>query len=700
MSGYLYPYTPYPTAGNLQSAGQAFLGGFSTGQEIEGRAQEMDARNQLQKLRQAQEERERQTFPLRMQLAEQQMKFAAQNQPVTLEGLRLRNQALQASLNAAAQQRAAAAEYARFIANGSSFTAPGTPAVPSAPITQSPGLAAPATPAPAPVAPQYSPYGGDTVTPGPQSNLDFGVQRFGDRDFNRRFSGMQLASAGINDGTGLPTGMTPEMLEPDYQQYPQTGFPTGQGGPSPTAPGALPAAMLPPEQRAGAVAPAPAAPQLPMSTLPADINRELAEQAGNYELDRNLARITAGQDQESARSRLIQNAMQDVRALINAGYEPQQAIQETLSNTDYGGRINAADLNLFVPPGQPIATPPVAGTRGTRGTAASAPGTQFSPFGETAPGLAGAIPASPDFTVAPTGGPAGLRPQGAETPEQISARLQRQLTSGSDLTLPGLSVFDPFTAGVESRLLDNTSARLDLQERQLADMRRQAAILARSGPAGMTQAMQMMQAVREREVELLQQRQNLGVSRANLNGRANISEFNNGNFAPLADDIFRSSNGSLRLQPTQDGKFNVLDRNNNVIATRTRDDILTVGRRLYDENYKKAIEDNRTRIASRREALFKTTLDAFEQSLKDQSQAGREISVERAKADFNRQSRNTELEMRVTTNGEIVVVHKYDPTKPIRAYKVQPGVDPRTGRPTGRNELVPVSVAPEAVFTQ
>jgi hypothetical protein len=293
-----------------------------------------------------------------------------------------------------------------------------------------------------------------------------------------------------------------------------------------------------------------------------------------------------------------------------------------------------------------------------------------------------------------------LRPQGAETPVQISARLQRQLTSGSDLTLPGLSVFDPFTAGVETRVLDNTSARLDLQERQLVDMRRQAAILARSGPAGMQQAMQMMQAVRVAEVELLQQRQNLSLSRANLNGRTNISEFNNGNFAPLADDIFRSSNGSLRLQPTQDGKFNVLDRDDKVIATRTRDDILTVGRRLYDDNYKKAIEDNRTRIASRREALFKATLDAFEQSIKDQSQAGREISVERAKADFKRVNDSTELDMRVTPTGEIVVVHKNDPSKPLRVYKMQEAVDPRTGRRTGRNELVPVSIAPETGFTQ
>lgn len=670
MSGYLYPYTPYPTAGNLQTSGQAFLGGFGAGQELESRAQEMDARNQLQKLRQMEEERQRQAFPLRMQQAEQQLKFAAQTQPLTLEGLRLRNQQVQSSLAAIAQQRAAAAEYARFLAGGSSFTAPtpsATPAAPGAPITQSPGLVAPAAPAPA--APQFSPYGGDVVAPGPQSSLDLGVQRFGDRDFDRRFSGVQLASAGTNDVTGLPTGMTPEMLEPDYQQYPQTGFPTEQEGPSPTVPGALPAAMLPPEQRAGAAAPvvAPTAPP----ALPSPTGRlPLVRPESAFPTSTNIPRVM-----DAAVAELSANPALQTPAMIQ-----QYASQ-------YGVDPNALAQRLGVTlPAQAAARP--------------ATTTEPAPFGETVPGLAGAIPTSPDFTVAPTEGPAGLRPQGAETPLQIQERLQRQLTSGSDLTLPGLSVFDPYTAAVENRVLDNTAARLDLRERQLADMRRQATILARSGPAGMAQAMQIMQVVRTTEVELLQERQNLGLSRANLNGRANISEFNNGNFAPLADDIFRSSNGSLRLQPTQDGKFNVLDRDNNVIATRTKEDVLTVGRRLYDENYKKAIEENRTRIASRRDALFKATLDAFEQSLKDQSAAGRDISVERAKADFKRQIESTELDMKVTPNGEIIVVHKNDPTKPLRAYRVQEAVDPRTGRRTGRNELVPVTIAPEAVFTQ
>lgn len=670
MSGYLYPYAPYPTAGNLQTSGQAFLGGFGAGQELESRAQEMDARGQLQKLRQVEEERQRQAFPLRMQQAEQQLKFAAQTQPLTLEGLRLRNQQVQSNLAAIAQQRAAAAEFARLLASGAPTAAPpsAAPTAPVAsgvPITQSPGLVAPAAPAPA--APQFSPYGGDVVAPGPQSSLDLGVQRFGDRDFDRRFSGVQLASAGINDVTGLPTGMTPEMLEPDYQQYPQTGFPMGQEGPSPTAPGALPAAMLPPEQRAGAAAPAAAPPAPP--ALPSPTGR--------------LPLVRPDIIPSPSSPRLMDAAVAELSA--SPSLQTPDVVQRVAGQ--YGVDPNALAQRLGV-------TLPAQATTPTTTT------TEFAPFGETVPGLAGAVPTSPDFTVAPTEGPAGLRPQGAETPQQIQERLQRQLTSSSDLTLPGLSVFDPYTAGVEARELDNASARLDLQERQVADMRRQAAILARSGPAGMTQAMQMMQAIRVAEVELLQRRQNLGVSRANLNGRANISEFNNGNFAPLADDIFRSSNGSLRLQPTQDGKFNVLDRDNNVIATRTREDILTVGRRLYDENYKKAIEDNRTRIASRREALFKATLDAFEQSLKEQAQAGREISVERAKADFNRQNRNTELDMRVTPGGEVIVVHKYDPTKPLRAYKVQEAVDPRTGRRTGRNELVPVAIAPEAVFTQ
>jgi hypothetical protein len=279
MSGYLYPYTPYPTAGNLQSSGQAFLGGFGAGQEIESRAQEMDAKNQLQKLRQVEEERQRQAFPLRMQQAEQQLKFAAQNQPLTLEKLRMSNQLTQAQidqLRTAISERAALGASLRGMTLAPLAVEGTTPNVAPRP----PGVTVPgATPGYIPMDVPAAPGSG------PQASLDLGVQRFGDRDFNRRFSGVQVASGGVNDATGLPAGVTPEMLEPDYQRYPQTGFPGVQEGPSPTAPEALPAGLRPPTAPAAA-APGPVATDpytdpfyanIPVGTVPRPTPRPLSE---------------------------------------------------------------------------------------------------------------------------------------------------------------------------------------------------------------------------------------------------------------------------------------------------------------------------------------------------------------------------------------------------------------------------------------
>lgn len=627
MSGYLYPYTPYPTAGNLQTSGQAFLGGFSTGQEIEGRAQEMDARNQLQKLRQAQEERERQTFPLRIQRAEQEMKIAAQNQPVTLEGLRLRNQALQASLNAAAQQRAAAAELARIYGSPGSgmpemppAAAPQPTAPPSvAPPAQGyPGLLAPYRPnAPAPAAPQYSPYGGDVVTPGPQSNIDFEFQRFGDRDFNRRFSGMRLASAGINDATGLPTGMTPEMLEPDYQQYPQTGFPTGQEGPSPTAPGALPAAMLSPEQRTGAAAPAPVATDpytdpfyanIPVGTVPRPEVRPLSE------------------------SPFV------VRAFVERSRMLREAEREA--------------------------------------AAAAAPNTQFSPFGESVPGFAGAIPATPDYTVASTEGAVGLRPQGAPTQRQASADLAGRLDTLTREAPDSLSPMDPYRVGVESRAQDNEARNIDVARRRLDATRREAALLARSGN---TQgAMTLMANVRNAEVELETRSSALALQRANLNGRINTSEFAAGNFGPMANDIFQASGGRLRLQPVEGtDNFNLIGPDGQVRGTRTRQELISDGRSLYDTNYQNQIKAIRERRVARSDDIFKATVSALEQDLKDTSAATRDIAVKTAEEQAKAQYRGSDIRVTADQQNGLIIFQDSKGIAPTRILKVVPARDIR-----------------------
>jgi hypothetical protein len=205
MSGSLYQYTPYPVAGQPQEAGAAFRSGFVGSQEIERNAQALQEAEQLMKLRQLQSERSAaaeartaQLFPVQLSAAEQTLKRNAQMTPLELEGLRLRNALTSTSIG----ERAGAAAATRGIVfptlpSGQPAPAPRTPGV----AVPDPGLMAPevVNPSPAPAA----------SVPGPQSSApDWLNQQFGER----RFPGVQVASAGVGDWNGLPAGVTPEMI--------------------------------------------------------------------------------------------------------------------------------------------------------------------------------------------------------------------------------------------------------------------------------------------------------------------------------------------------------------------------------------------------------------------------------------------------------------------------------------------------------
>lgn len=203
MSGSLYQYTPYPVAGQPQEAGAAFRSGFVGSQEIERNAQALQEAEQLMKLRQLQSERSAaaeartaQLFPVQLSAAEQTLKRNAQMTPLELEGLRLRNALTSTSIG----ERAGAAAATRgivFPTVPSGQPAPRTPGV----AVPDPGLMAPevVNPSPAPAA----------SVPGPQSSApDWLNQQFGER----RFPGVQVASAGVGDWNGLPAGVTPEMI--------------------------------------------------------------------------------------------------------------------------------------------------------------------------------------------------------------------------------------------------------------------------------------------------------------------------------------------------------------------------------------------------------------------------------------------------------------------------------------------------------
>ena len=208
MSGSLYHYTPYPVAGQPQEAGAAFRSGFVGSQEIERNAQALQEAEQLMKLRQLQSERSAaaeartaQLFPVQLSAAEQTLKRNAQMTPLELEGLRLRNALTSTSIGERAEVGRALREFGSVFP---SYTPSGAP-TPNVPGVRPPGTT-PGFLAPEAVSPPAAPAAN---TPGPQSSApDWLNQQFGER----RFSGVQVASGGVSDSTGLPTGVTPEMI--------------------------------------------------------------------------------------------------------------------------------------------------------------------------------------------------------------------------------------------------------------------------------------------------------------------------------------------------------------------------------------------------------------------------------------------------------------------------------------------------------
>jgi hypothetical protein len=217
MSGSLYQYTPYPVAGQPQEAGAAFRSGFVGSQEIERNAQALQEAEQLMKLRQLQSERSAaaeartaQMFPLQFTASQLAVKQAARTAPFEVERAGLTNKQLEAqiaSLRSQIAERTATGQAStRFIDNIPTYTPSGAPA-PTTPGVRVPG-ATPGLLAPEAVIPT-APAAPTTNVPGPQSSApDWLNQQFGER----RFSGVQVASGGVSDSTGLPSGVTPEMI--------------------------------------------------------------------------------------------------------------------------------------------------------------------------------------------------------------------------------------------------------------------------------------------------------------------------------------------------------------------------------------------------------------------------------------------------------------------------------------------------------
>lgn len=226
MSGSLYGYSPWQAP--RETPGQAMSSGFREAQEIDSRALRMDELRQMARMRELQEgraaageARTAQRFPIDLQTAEQALQAARQTygfneqaNPYRLTQMRLANQR--------AQQGISEADAVRRAISGMAAPPPppgaGAGGAAAAPGGATPGYMAPAAPPP-PSAGVTPPQ--PAATPGPQSSLE-GRPAWLSPELppGQRYErvGPMLASAGVSDYSGMPTGLTPGMLAP--QQAP------------------------------------------------------------------------------------------------------------------------------------------------------------------------------------------------------------------------------------------------------------------------------------------------------------------------------------------------------------------------------------------------------------------------------------------------------------------------------------------------
>jgi len=618
MSGSFY--TPYSFGGG--SPGSAFRSGFVGAQEIERNAQQLEEADQLMKLRQLQNERTQaaearaaQLFPLQYSASELALKRGAQLNPLEIEKMQLDLRRMRSELDATAANRTAVGNYT------SGLTVPAPEALPppsrapaSAPATN-PGMYTPPAP------------GGG----GGQASLDVTPQQYfaaNDPRFTgeRRFAGIQVASAGINDATGLPTGITPEMVAG-----------TSAAPTTPTAP-AAPTAN--PRLMEAAVR--------ELSISPALQTPAMIEQVATQ----------YGLDPDALASR------------FGVTLPPRPEPVQWTPNAPLPGPNAPMPFFRPSPPTPPVPFTPQAGAY---------PDITPSELPQR-PG--GQLPQSRlDFT--PTSTTAGVTPPGDRTQTQIQDDILRRITDLTKIEATPMSVLTPVAIGRENDALNAASASLERQKQLVA-------ALARSNP---TAALQMA-------IQLETRIEALRVERANLNGRIALTEFAAGRPERLANDIHRASGGVLRLQPNQDGTYNIWGPEGEESPRArgvTQSALLNEGRMLYDKNYQTQMAAIRDSNIRRSEEIFKSFTEGLSESLKQEANQTRETAVKFAEERAKAQYRGSNYDIKIDATSGVVVIT--DTTTGVsRGLRPTEAKDRNGNVIRGRFELVPVDI--RAAVTQ
>jgi hypothetical protein len=184
----------------------------------------------------------------------------------------------------------------------------------------------------------------------------------------------------------------------------------------------------------------------------------------------------------------------------------------------------------------------------------------------------------------------------------------------------------------------------------------------------------------EKELEAVQ------IARQNLAGIDAVSRFVAGDSAAADRVLYERSGGRVRLQPLNNGNFNIINaETGNVIpdgANLTRTGVAGIMRSVYDDDYKKLVQDTRAREQTRQDERFKADLEVFKTQNAQLAQANREQAVEITKNWLARQT--PKVIGRTVTNADgsqsLILTDENNVQQPV-AIRFVPKVDPRTNRP-------------------
>jgi hypothetical protein len=270
-------------------------------------------------------------------------------------------------------------------------------------------------------------------------------------------------------------------------------------------------------------------------------------------------------------------------------------------------------------------------------------------------------------------------PQAADAyAEQLHKDQEKLYTAPTESIFqrPGLQIGAPQTVGEVNTFELLEPVRI-AQSRDIA--RRKAAYLQNSYErARLTGDVAAMDKVQAEAV-------NLGTEVELLGRMDALTQFNDGNFAPMAGILSSMTKGRMALEPRTDGKFNIYDGKRKTAEGISREELATQLRMAFDQDFKAKVEEQRKAEIEYRKELGKAGLDIYKETKKQSVQQLRELTNKLAELQFKRDNPRVRLEK--TDEGFI----EYDDSGSIRAFvTTQPeiGVD---GKPVFINPSDPKS---------